>query len=379
MKKFYLGIFLFMFVFSVAIVFVAVPFVVAANLPSEVRLTNEEFAQVQPIQLQGSRFVKQSTNKQSTVGDEDARFVELKLFGLIPIKTVKVDILPFDTVIPGGRLIGLKAKIDGVLVTDDNKELRLKKGDIIKRAGGEYINSIAELNKIFEQNDSFISLEGARGNSTFKAEIDMQRLGSLGLVLKDETSGIGTLTYVNPENNNFASLGHRMNDFETSTHVDLRGGSVHDISIIGTERSQGKRVGSYRSNLNNQKLGDILTSNNFGVFGCLADIYDGKPLPVASRYNIKPGKAKILSTSVSGEIKEYDIEIIKTRYQKKPSTKSMILRITDKELLADTGGIIHGMSGSPIIQKGKVVGALTHVILGDLTKGYGLYIDFIMP
>jgi len=133
-----------------------------------------------------------------------------------------------------------------------------------------------------------------------------------------------------------------------------------------------------------KKQGTVISSNQGGVFGCLfadSEILKEatKMYPVASRYSVRPGKAKLRTTIDEGAPQEYDIEIVKTHYQAKRATKSMVVRITDKELLAKTGGIVHGMSGSPIIQKGKVVGALTHVIVGDATKGYGIYIDFVIP
>jgi len=380
MKKFFLGVFAFLFAFSFVIIFIAVPAAMASRLPNHVRLTDDEFASMQPIHIPRSQFVKQNTNKITTVGEDDKRFVELKLFGVIPIKKVKVDIMPFDKVIPGGNLIGFKAQVEGVLVTSNSEDGKLKKGDIIKRAGDTQVHSIACLNHVLDKEyDGRLAIEGIRKNQTFKTELEITKGESLGVFLKDETSGIGTVTYINPENNNFASLGHRMNDFETATHVDLRGGTIHDVNILGYDKSNTKKVGGYKSVLNPTKKGDILTSNNFGVFGCLSEIAEGKPYKVTSRYNVKPGRAKVRTTSTSGEVRDYDIEIVKTRFQRKPSTKSMIVRITDKELLANQGGIIHGMSGSPIIQNGRVVGALTHVMLGDFSKGYAIYIDFVMP
>lgn len=215
--------------------------------------------------------------------------------------------------------------------------------------------------------------------------MDLKR--HLGLWLKDETTGVGALTYINPKNNNFAALGHRMKDHETGANIDVRGGDVYKTNIIGIEKSNGHKVGEFKSTLQQGlegKQGEMLSSNSGGVFGCLfadsALLQEAVTIyPVGSRYSVRPGAAK-LRTSLDGTtVKEYDIEIVKTYYQKKRGTKSMIIRITDKELIAKSGGIIHGMSGSPIIQKGKIVGALTHVIVNDTTKGYGIYIDFVIP
>jgi len=281
------------------------------TLPTDVRITGEEFSRSRPIVTQ--KLVTQRTNEDAFVGDDEWRFIKVKLFGLIPIRKIKVDILPFERVIVGGQLLGFHAEI-----ADDERSL----------------------------------------------------------------TGLGTLTYVNPENVNLESMGHRMNDYETKKSVDGIGGKIYINSVIGIERSEGKKVGTYRSSIRNAGVsseGDIHSSNSFGVYGCLSSgskLSKAGELPLSSRYNVVPGRAK-LRTTLDGEVRDFDIEIVKTRFQKKPSSKSMIVRIVDKELLEKTGGIIHGMSGSPIIQKGRVVGALTHVVLGDPSKGYGIYIDFM--
>ena len=197
---------------------------------------------------------------------------------------------------------------------------------------------------------------------------------------------MGVLTYVNLENNNFAALGHKVTDYETGTHIDIRGGDVFTTNIIGIDKSDRTRVGEFKSALrsSNGKQGVVHTSNQGGVFGCLfADSQITKSaniiVPVTSRYGVRPGAAK-LRTSLDGTtVEDFEIEIIKTSFQKTRNVKSMVIRVTDQTLLDRTGGIIHGMSGSPIIQNGNLVGALTHVILGDTTKGYGIYIDFVLP
>lgn len=355
-KKFFLGTSAFLFVTSLALVFVVLPIVVANALPPEIHLTNNEFAASQPIYLPRGRFVTQTTNHESAVGEDDPRFVQIKLFGLIPIRKIKVEILPFDTIYAGGQVIGFMAKIDGVVVTADAPEHKLKKGDIIKSINNEPVVCVTDFHKILKKNNSMrdiplvnLSLDVQRGEKFFEREVQFNG-DCLGLWIKDETSGVGTLTYINPHNNNFASLGHRLNDFETGVNVDLRGGTVHGVGINGIERSHGKKIGIFKSSMTdgNSKQGDILSSNFSGVFGCLytenefreqAQLY-----PVSSRYNVKPGKAKLRTTLCGEVVREFDIEIIKTRFQKKPSAKSMVVRITCPELLRETGGIIHGMS-----------------------------------
>jgi len=378
MKRFFVGTTFALLITAFAILFVALPIVLANSLPREVRLTESEFEQSSPLYLPRTPFLNQETNTTFTVDSEPNRYIDLKLFGLITIRRVKVDILPFNSVIPGGTLVGFNAKIDGVVVTVDSGVL--KKGDIIAALDNERVRSIENFNELIETGGNFTATI-RRGESILDAKLE-KKDGSFNIWLKDETSGVGTLTYVNPQNNNFASLGHRMTDFETGAKVDLRGGTVMGTTIVGVEKSNGKKIGVYKSALDStNKHGEITSSSNYGVFGCLfvdSELAIGNSIPVASRYNVKPGKAKLRTTTPSGAVREISCEIVKTRFQKTPNNKSMIIRITDRDFISQTGGIIHGMSGSPIIQNGKVVGALTHVVQGDPTKGYGVYIDFIM-
>lgn len=346
-------------VLTVFIYFFAVPVGEVMFMPDDIRLSQSEIEE--NISVTPNRLVVGSYDNIEPTDDNPRTYIDLKLFGVIKLKRIMVDILPYESVYAGGVPIGFIAKTDGVVVLQDGQGY--KRGDVITKMDSAPITSVIDLKK---------------------------HLGDtkLGLWVKDETSGVGTLTYVNPDNNNFAALGHRLIDFETGAHVQLRGGEVYSCNVIGIEKSNKRTVGSIESTLkkgSNGVQGSILSSNDRGVFGCLND---GSVLlqycrdnlyPVSSRYTVKPGKASIL-VSLDGEnIKEYEIEIIKTRYQKKHADKGIIFRITDSELLAATGGIVHGMSGSPIIQKGHIIGAVTHVITGDVTKGYGVYIDFVLP
>ena len=284
----------------------------AAWVPTEVVITGEEFAAKNPISVPYSNLVTMKPSKDVAVGDDGTRYIDVKLFGIVPVRRIKVELLPFDSVILGGQLLGFRADIAGT-------------------------DRVA--------------------------------------------TGLGTLTYVNPENLNFAAMGHKMNDYETGKSVDIDGGRIYQNQVIGVDKSVGKKVGTYRSSVRGGSApeGDIHSSNDFGVYGCLradSELGRGEAVGIISRYNVVPGRAK-LRTTLDNEVREFCIEIVKTRFQKRPSNKSMIIRIVDKELLAATGGIVHGMSGSPILQNGKIVGALTHVVLGDASKGYGIYVDFI--
>jgi stage IV sporulation protein B len=375
-------------IFFLAFFVFILPIIGVIQLPGEISITAEEYQQ--RMSLPQNPLVTQEHNFDETVGDAGQRYIDLKLFGFIPIKRVKVDILPFDKLAIGGTSVGFVAKTDGVVVLGDAPNGTLRKGDIIRSINQTPVGSIAELNEYLKtlRGEQTIVVSYLRGDllQSTRLNINADSPSPLGMWLKDETSGIGILTYVNPANNNFAALGHKLTDFETGARIDVRGGDIYKTNVAGIDRSNPNRVGEFRSTLNQTigKQGSVLSSNSAGVFGCLNTTSillddNAQTLPVGSRYSVRPGRAK-LRTSLDGEtVEEFDIEIIKTQYQKTPSTKSMIVRITDKRLLERTGGIIHGMSGSPIIQNGKLVGALTHVITSDPTKGYGIYIDFVLP
>jgi len=344
---------------AAATYFVVIPATMIALMPGDIRLTTSEIEQKQGISP--NQFVTTRYDKIVMTDEGKRTWIDLKLFGIIPIKRVMVDVLPYETVYAGGMPIGFVAKTDGVIVLQDGRGY--KRGDVITSYNSATITSVDDLER---------HLGGKK----------------LGIWCKDDTSGVGTITYINPENNNFAALGHKLVDFETGAAVNLRSGNVYVCNMLGIEKSSNKSVGQYQSSLKKGSdgvQGSIISSNSRGVFGCLNDtsvvletarkqIY-----PVASRYSVKPGKATIL-TAIDGEnVREYDVVIEKTRYQKNRADKGIILRITDKELLAQTGGIVHGMSGSPIIQNGHIVGAVTHVMTSNVTRGYGIYIDFVLP
>jgi len=345
-------------VIAIATYFIIIPTISALQMPDDIRLTRAEVEHHQNVSP--SLYVDGVYDKYAAVDDDGRMWVDLKLFGVIKIKRVMVDVLPYDKLLAGGLPVGFAAKTNGVVVLQDSGSY--KRGDVITRLDGKAITSVSDM-------DAHL---GGR---------------SLGLWVKDETSGAGMLTYVNPENNNFAALGHNLADYETGANVSLRAGDVYACNVIGIDKSDNKSVGEYHVTLKkgfDGVQGSILSSNGRGVYGCFDD--DSTLLkkcteiyPVASRYSVKPGKAQILMSLDGTTIKSYDIEIVKARYQKKNQEKGLIIRITDKELLKETGGIVHGMSGSPIIQDGKLVGAVTHVMMGDVKMGYGVYIDFVLP
>jgi hypothetical protein len=345
-------------IFALLAYFVAVPVAYAAFMPDEIRLSLNEVENHQNISPHKNVVGVYDGAVPANVGSRT--WVDLKLFNKITIKRVSVEILEQTELVAGGIPIGFVAKTDGVVVTKSGGGY--KKGDVIKELDSAIISSVGDLERHL----------GKR---------------KLGVWVKDDTSGVGTLTYINPQNNNFSALGHKLVDNETGALVNLRSGDVYACNVVGIERSTRKRVGTIESTLKRGVYGvqgNIISSNNYGIFGCLND---GNSIigalkttyPVASRYSVRLGAAKILCSLDGDNVEAFDIDIIKARNQKTSADKGLVFRVTDKRLLAATGGIVHGMSGSPIIQNGNIIGAVTHVITNDVTKGYGIYIDFVVP
>lgn len=202
----------------------------------------------------------------------------------------------------------------------------------------------------------------------------------LGLWIRDDTQGIGTMTYIST-NGEFGALGHGISDSDTGMLVQTSGGELYDTEIMGIEKGTFGKPGVMSGVIyygNQSKLGAIEANTNEGIFGTVNEKFRNRvkseAIPIGYRQDVKKGKAYVRS-NVSGELKDYEIEIQKVDYSTARKSKDMIIKVTDPELLELTGGIVQGMSGSPIIQDGKLIGAVTHVFIQDSTRGYGIFIE----
>lgn len=360
------------------------------------------YSEVENVSKEGKfgRFVSLSLKDDelqtgSSNGGEGS--VIFKLFGFIPIKKVDVKLLPEDEVFVCGVPIGLSVETDGAVVVSDvlvdtqhNQVIKnkvIKSGDIIKKINDVEIASIDDITTALNTNhDALANIEVIRDNKRKNLEVellkDKDNHYKLGVWVKNDVSGIGTLTFVRKTDSSFGALGHPVTNAGSDTVVPIVEGDVYDCNIIGVSKGQRNQPGELRGVfLQKDSKGKISKNTPYGIFGKLND-YEGLvdtnvSLKIGGRLSVKPGKAKIIS-SVSGIREEYDIEIIKANFQSKSSDKSIVFRVTDKRLLDITGGIVQGMSGSPIVQDGKLVGAVTHVFLSDSTKGYGVYSDWML-
>lgn len=284
----------------------------------------------------------------------------------------------------GAFIIGLSDVIteDGVKTPALSAGLQI--GDKIIELDGVMIPNTTRMMEVLGASDGReLSLKYIRGTKFFETKITPAldigtKTYKLGLWSKDSSSGVGTMTFVRA-NGAFASLGHPVTDSKTGRIVTVTGGSVYGCEIIGVDRGIKGTAGSLKGNiLTDKKLGEIYENNKFGVYGKLdstagdkSDLYQ-----IASADEVHPGKATILST-IGTERKEYKIEIVKAYRQSAMDDRSMVIKVDDKELIDATGGIVQGMSGSPIIQDGKLVGAVTHVFVNDPTRGYGVYAEWM--
>lgn len=321
----------------------------------------------------------------------------IKLFGFIPIKKATVVVCDDKSVYVGGIPLGFTVSTKGVIVvglnsvlSDDNKQnnSKLETGDILIKVNDVDIFNVEDIKEQLKiSNGEEVRVTYIRDNKQYttnlKPILDSQTNEyKLGIWIRNDAQGIGTLTFVTDENQ-FGALGHAITDFETGVEIPVNDGKVYPCTMLGITKGLKGKAGELRCLFvqGSMSKGQISKNTTCGVFGTLTDneklIDKNLMCPIASRLITRVGKAKIIS-SVSGIREEYDIEIIKTYNQHSTSDKSFVFRVKDKRLIDLTGGIVQGMSGSPIVQDGKLIGAVTHVFLYDPTKGYGVYSDWML-
>lgn len=296
------------------------------------------------------------------------------------------------SVYPGGFPIAMVLDIDGAVIDDvgvvktavGDASLgnKLKKGDTITEIDGHKITCSQDVVAIVEggNGDEIILtlLRGGKEKDVTVVPYIESDSGTfrLGVYLRDTVSGVGTVTYVK-ENGRFCALGHSIED-SVGGEVPIRGGKVFGCEVVGVEKGKRNEAGELKAEVSGQEaIGEVYSNGKTGVFG---KFYDFKPngdmLRLGNRNDVLPGKAYVIST-VNDSTEAYEIDVIRALPQAESMPKGLFIRVTDKRLLGICGGIVQGMSGSPIIINGKIVGAVTHVLLNDATKGYGIYVDWM--
>ncbi|WP_249871952.1 SpoIVB peptidase [Oceanobacillus saliphilus] len=307
-------------------------------------------------------------------------------------------------VIPGGQSIGVKLSTLGVLVvghhlvngdagvSSPGEEAKVNVGDVILKINGEPINGMSDIKSYVKkagQNHSKMDLTIKRGEETLNTSLqpvldEKEKEYKIGLYIRDSAAGIGTMTFYEPKSKKYGALGHIISDMDTKKPIEINNGTIVNSSVTSIEKGNNGVPGEKQAkfSVDQDKIGTITKNTPYGIFGKLEESIKNekvnKPLPVALSHEVKEGPAKILTVVEDEKIEEFDIEIVSNIPQKFPATKGMVIQITDPKLLQSTGGIVQGMSGSPIIQNGKVIGAVTHVFVNDPTSGYGVHIEWML-
>ena len=285
--------------------------------------------------------------------------------------------------VPVGKVVGLELRSGSMTVAafDDSqsaKEAGLKIGDEILEIDGKQIENPSDIYAVLEASDGKVEVlvdrDGKEKAVTLKPKITKEG-PRLGIYLRRGTTGVGTVTWYDPETGHFGTLGHGVNDGKGCL-LEMTEGLAWPASVVSVEKGRVGKPGQLRGAVQGEKELGVLSGNTAcGVFGKSFHGWSGEVLPVAEYEDICTGEATILSTVSGDEVQEYSVEIMKIYPEDKADGRNLLLKVTDPELLDATGGIVQGMSGSPIIQDGKLVGAVTHVLVNDPTTGYGIFIE----
>jgi stage IV sporulation protein B len=299
------------------------------------------------------------------------------------------------TLIPLGRAVGIKLFADGVLVvgvadvdtavgrTSPARDCGLREGDLILQINGESVSSSEQVQSILQSSAAQpVTLTVRRGGRTFTAEPTPVECDDsvyrLGTWIRDSMAGIGTMTFYDPATGSYGALGHGITDVDTAQLMPLASGAIMETSVRGIKRGEQGDPGELKGDFSRQRdVGSVSANTEAGIFGTVSDegfLSGGRALPVARGAEVETGPATILSTISGDETREYAVEIVKI-YPRNQPTRNLLIRVTDPQLLEATGGIVQGMSGSPILQNGRFVGAVTHVLVNDPTQGYGILME----
>lgn len=346
------------------------------NLKTAYGITLGEDADSEGI-LQASSNINK--NKVSNIGKLD---VKLNLFGKFKVKDMTVNVIPNTKVIPVGKAIGMKLYTDGVLVVGMSEingkkpyeNTGIQEGDRIIEINNEKVDSTDELiETVNKSNGKQIAVKYKRNEDIITTSIEPAKTDDdqykLGLWVRDAAAGVGTMTFYEPSSGMFAALGHGITDIDTSDLIQIANGELVTTNILSIVKGEKGAPGEIRGTIENGvSFGNIYKNTKYGVYGNVLnksrlEVNSAEEMEVALRNEIKTGKAQILCELQDGKIERYEIEIQKLFINNNEDNKSMVIKVTDKRLIEKTGGIIQGMSGAPIIQNGKFVGAVTHVFV----------------
>lgn len=322
----------------------------------------------------------------------------------IPVKKVNVSVLNGKKVIPGGQSVGVQLHTLGVLVVghhlvknnDKSKspgdEAEIHVGDVILEMNGNKIKHLEDVKPIVTnagKNNENILVKLKRGQDIIETKLqpalnNKDNSYQIGLYIRDSATGIGTISFYDEDSGKYGALGHIISDSDTKKPIEIHNGKIVRSSVTSIEKGNQGIPGEKQAkfSMKDKQLGTITKNSPFGIFGILdPTVLEGnqqKPMAIGLSHEVKKGPAHILTVVEGEKVEKFDIEIVNTIPQKFPATKGMVIKVTDERLLEKTGGIVQGMSGSPIIQNNKIVGAVTHVFVNDPTSGYGVHIEWML-
>ena len=374
------------------------------DMPDTLSLTAGQVSTMQlgGLTLSGDAMTVTATEDQTlaevTAQTSGTTDMLLSLLG-IPLKKVQVHISPEKRLIPGGQALGVAMRTEGVLIVGVSdveagvspaRSAGLQAGDVIRSVDGSPVTTAESLTALMNQSGGkTVHIAYIRQGENRTALLTPHRDASTGAIrlgawVRDSTAGVGTLSFYDPDTGRYAALGHAITDGDTGSVLSVSEGQVLRADIVAVQKGQKGAPGELKGSFlrEGEVLGDIRRNTILGIYGALDNPAENPlypaGLPIGLRSGVHTGAATILSSVDGTGVHEYAIEITRVNQQSAPSPKSMVIRVTDERLLSVTGGIVQGMSGSPIIQDGRLVGAVTHVFVSDPTQGYGLYVDWML-
>ncbi len=365
-------------------------FIGEKNIPDNITVIESE--KYDSPNIFGANLYSVDLNNNVMTESLNEKSTEIKLLNIIPVKSTVITNSKRQYVILGGELFGIKLYTDGIIIVDfdvietesgkisPGKEADLKIGDIVKYVNNVEIKSSSHFSKILQESkgaEVTIKFErnGEKLETKFKTvlETDSGKYRA-GLWVRDSTAGLGTITFYNKENNTFAGLGHPIYDIDTNEIMPIKSGTMEDVELSEIYKSSFGNVGEICGIFTGKNKGTLSINDQTGIYG-YTTINKTLEIPLAVKQEVKTGDAKVYCTINNSEPKYYDIEIIKIYSNSTSVNKDMIIKVTDEELLDITGGIVQGMSGSPIVQNGKLVGAVTHVFVNNPKQGYAIFAE----
>lgn len=378
------------FAFICAVIFTLVG-IGDALMPDSVTISDSDDAVFSDIY-----YCVQTTSVSESVDYQtsEARQRQLKLFGVVPVKNVTVTQQERKNLYVSGESFGIKLYTDGVIVvgtqnveSDGEKinpaqEAGIEIGDVIISINNVNVYTSDDVENILNDNNGLDYTVVVKRGDRYKtftltpAYSTSEGCYKAGMWVRDSTAGIGTITYFDEENGTFAALGHPINDVDTNEIMPLLEGEAVQATVTKVYKATNGSTGSLSCDFKSQVIGVLTDNTQCGIFGNFAYISDAAKLyPVATKQEVEKDYAQILTTIDDQGPKYYDVEITRISYSEDNANKNMVIKVIDQELIEKTGGIVQGMSGSPIIQNGRIVGAVTHVFVNEPTKGYGIFIE----